>query len=87
VIIIENGIKIIIGVIGMLTSCILMIYFFKFNKKKQAVNNDSERVDLQGNNVLISADANYDTTDLSVNNSDDTTLLDEENSNDTTMLN
>jgi flagellar basal body-associated protein FliL len=87
VIIIENVIKIIIGVIGMLTSCILMIYFFKFNKKKQVVNNDSERVDLQGNKDLISANVSYDTTDLSVNISEDTILLDNENSNDTTMLN
>ena len=95
-VILQNVIKIIVGIIGMIVSGVLMFYFVKVEGKKQnreevteniivdSVNGKNQENDsYTGNNGQGHV---YDTMDLTGGGSEDTALLGEEVSEDTSLL-
>ena len=93
---VQNVIKIIVGIIGMIVSGVLMFYFVKVEGKKQnreevteniivdSVNGKNQENDsYTGNNGQGHV---YDTMDLTSGDSDETSLLGEEVSEDTSLL-
>lgn len=95
-VILQNVIKIIVGIIGMIVSGVLMFYFVKVEGSKQEMQEvtENEIVDTgnANNPVSVSYTGNngenhvYDTIDLTGGDSDETSLLGEEVSEDTSLL-
>lgn len=74
-----NFIKIVVGILGMLIS--IVIIFYTVMKKKLTQASDAA---IEEN--IESKAFQYNTTDLSIDNSSDTILLEDDGSNDTTIL-
>ena len=93
---VQNVIKIIVGIIGMIVSGVLMFYFVKVEGKKQSREKVTENIIVdsmdENNQVSDSYTGNngqvhvYDTMDLTGGDSDETSLLGEEVSEDTSLL-
>ncbi|WP_026882401.1 hypothetical protein [Clostridium akagii] len=95
-VILQNVIKIIVGIIGMIISAALLYYFIKLEGKKRGIDKEAEDKTVDYENVNNQRSANltdnngeehvYDTMDLTGGNNEDTSLLDEEISDDTSLL-
>jgi len=93
---VQNVIKIIVGIIGMIVSGVLMFYFVKVEGEKLAMEEGTQNIDVDivnGNNQASDSytgnngeDHVYDTMDLTGGDSDETSLLGEEVSEDTSLL-
>jgi uncharacterized protein YxeA len=92
----QNVIKIIVGIIGMIISGTLLYYFIKIEGKNQEIQEASENNTVNSghvnNQVSASSAGNngenqvYDTMDLTGGDSEYTVLLDEEEHGDETSL-
>lgn len=96
-VIFENTIKIIVGIIGMIISGLFMYYFIKVEGNKQQMQEALENRSIDHADVdnqvsdYFTGNKNgekhvYDTMDLTGGDSDETCLLGEEASEDTSLL-
>ncbi len=94
--ILQNVIKIIVGIIGTVISGILMFYFVKVEGEKQVIHLAPENIIVDHENISNQVGTSftgnnreehvYDTMDLTGGDSECTVLLDEEHGEDTSLL-